>query len=57
MEKFINVVSFVLHLMKHNENAKYLYEFRKLTKNTTTCILFYFYRDIRNKKCLSLSSL
>ena len=40
---------FVLHLMKHDKNAKYLYEFRKLNKNRTTCILFYFYGDLRNE--------
>ena len=26
----------VLHLVKQNENAKYLYKFRKLNKNRTT---------------------
>jgi len=29
---------FVLYLMKQDENAKYLYKFRKLHKIRTTCI-------------------
>jgi len=29
---------FVLHLMKEDENAKYLYKFRKLNQIRTTCI-------------------
>ena len=31
---------FVLHLIKHDENAKYLYKFRKLDKIRTACISY-----------------